>query len=116
MGRQFHTLTWVAGHLPQKLAGSLAWLNIAVTSSSIVLFARSALPFCWGLFLVVWSLKIPESSQNLLNSEDMYSPPLSSLRTLIFRPVWFSAYAWNCLKAEKVSDLALRGITTRNRE
>jgi len=41
----------------------------------------------------------------------MYSPPLSSLRVLSFRLLWFSAKALKCLKASKTSDLAAMGVT-----
>jgi hypothetical protein len=60
----------------------------------------------WDDFFSIRKLK---SRKALL----MYSPPLSSLRILIFRLDWVSAYALNCLNASKTSDLALMGSMKR---
>ena len=61
----------------QKLFGSPECNRMLLARSVIVLFIRSATPFCCGVLGTVNSLLIPWLSQNCLNSTDRYSPPLS---------------------------------------
>jgi hypothetical protein len=67
----------------------------------MALFFLSGTPFCCGLYGTVNYLLIPFSVQNSANSVEVYSPPLSDRKTLIYFLVWFSTRAlnsWNLLK------------------
>jgi len=76
----------VASASPQSDGGSCASYSIAEISSPMVRFARSATPFCCGVLRVVWRLGIPQESENLMNSSDMYVfPPFVVLQFLDFR-------------------------------
>src|SRR5947209_20556566 len=62
---------------------------------------------------------LPQNTAFLSKFEEcirQYSPPLSSLKILIFLSDWFSAKALNVLNASKTLDLALIGSTKRNLE
>jgi hypothetical protein len=73
---------------------SWSWI-IALVASTIDLFFLSATPFYWGLLGVVKSLLIPASLQKSLSSFEVYSPPLSDLKILIFLQERFSTKALN---------------------
>src|SRR5882762_6889661 len=101
VGRQLETCTKEARASPQKDKGRPDSASMAVTPSAMVLLARSATPFCCGLFRTVCCLEIPASVVKQRNAEDMYSPPLSLRRALIFAFRWFLAYDLNAKECFK---------------
>ena len=86
-------------------------LNMALTLSMMVLFIRSAFPFCAGVFGTVVSCRIPHRSRYSRNSVDVYSPPLSLLRIFSLRPVSFSTAAFHFLNTPYTSLLCRRKYT-----
>ena len=113
VGHLFQTWMKAERHSPQKILGRPDWLSMVVIRSVIVLFARSATPFCCGRFRTVCCCSIPHCAVNALNSFEKYSPPLSSRRSFICLSSRFSAWALKFLKACSTSDLFLIGVTTR---
>ena len=90
-------LTWIIQHGSSHLH---YW--------SILSFSNSILLRCSGY----WNcLFIPCSSQYLLNSSEVNSPPLSNLRHLIRDPVSFSTNSLNVLKHPNAFDFLLRRHT-----
>jgi len=53
--------------------GNLDCCSIHLVISTIVLFARSATPFCCGVYFTDNYLAMPSSSRNFFNSLDKYS-------------------------------------------
>ena len=74
----------------QKLFGIFFSEIILRTIFIIVLFFRSVSPFCRGVFVAVSCLCIPFTSQKLVNSCDVNSPPRSVRKALINEFISFS--------------------------
>jgi hypothetical protein len=78
-----------------KKHGQVLVCIMALVAPMMDRYFCSATPFCCGLYGTVNSLLIPTSLQKPSNSLEVYSPPLSNLKTLIYFPVWFSTRALN---------------------
>src|SRR2546430_1120706 len=68
--------------LPHHLLSSLAFFSRALIMLNRVLQARSETPFCSDVLAMVSSRWILLSKQNLVDSFEMYSPPLSDRKAL----------------------------------
>lgn len=67
--------------------------SIALTLSSRVLLSRSALPFCCGVYGMLFCDTTPASASTRRNLLLTYSPPLSDLSCLSSTPAWRSSLA-----------------------
>lgn len=64
---------------------------------------HSATPFCCQVPTTIFYLSMYCSLQKSMNLVEVYSPPLSVLRCLIFFPIQFSTKSLNFLKQENLS-------------
>ena len=78
--------------------------SILLTMSMMVLFSLSATPFFCGVYLAINFFCISFSLQKRRNYLEIYSPPLSVLKTLICCPLCFSRRA---LKWQNFSNTSL---------
>ena len=99
---KIYTAQFVAS--AQYSFGKCFAFSILLTISMMVRFFLSATPFCCGVYLVVNCLCVSFSLQKRRNYFEIYSPPLSLLRTLIYFPLYFSIRS---LKSQNFSNTSL---------
>lgn len=87
---------------PSKDLSSLAPNNIYRTLSKMVLIILSVIPFCCGVPTTILYHLIPSTLQNLLNSLEGNSNPLSVLMTCLV-PYWLFIMVCHFLNLWKVS-------------
>ena len=86
---------------PQNLPGTFMLLRRDLAITITVLFLRSTMPFCCGVYGTVRCYLIPASSHNRVNSAERNSPSRSVLNILMRYPLVFLACNLNFLNMEQ---------------
>ena len=107
VGNLFSKYTEVLTVSAQKLLGIFFSNRRHLAISITVRFFLSETPFCCGVYGVVSWHSLPAVLQNSTNWLEVYSVPLSDLKILMLKLLWFSTRALNHLKIEKTSFFSL---------
>lgn len=83
-------------------------INMLCIFSTSILFLRSVVPFCWGVWICVKCQLMPWWSQYSKKALEVNSPPRSILRALILCPISVSTSALNVQNLPNVSSLVFR--------
>lgn len=89
-GHLFNTYAAIVTTSPYNQFGMLFCFNMDLVISNMLLFLLSYKSLYLGVYEVVTSWSIPWFIQNSSNTLEVYFPPPSILRTLIFFSFWFS--------------------------
>ena len=113
-GRRLITWAAVLMHLAQNCVVTfLACIMLRQTSAKC-LFFLSATPCCWGVLGQVNCLRILPLFNYAPNWYELYSPPLSILRHLIWCIRSFSTFSWNSTNLACISDFSFKSKSTQN--